>query len=81
MQLAYKEGPKDGNDSADMAQNIGSDMGSALDDQQEEDPALMGVYIKAFCSGVNEILTVYKEHLLAIEHEYLKDRSLTIASL
>jgi len=82
LQLAYKEGPKDGNESAEMAQNVGSDMGSALDDQQDEDDqALMGVYIKAFCSGVSEILTVYKEHLLAIEHEYLKDRSLTIASL
>ena len=42
---------------------------------------LAGVYIKAFCSGVNELLMVYKEHLLAIEHEYLKDRSLTISSL
>ena len=30
---------------------------------------------------MNELLTVYKEHLLAIEHEYLKDRSLTIATL
>jgi hypothetical protein len=47
--------------------------------QEEESlDELVGVYIKAFCSGVNEILTVYKEHLLAIEHEYLKDRSLTI---
>ena len=64
-----------------MGQNIGSDAGSALEDQPEDDPALMGVYIKAFCSGVSEILTVYKEHLLAIEHEFLKDRSLTIASL
>jgi hypothetical protein len=46
-----------------------------LDGGEEE---LAGVYIKAFCSGVNEVLTVYKEHLLLIEHEYLKDRSLTI---
>lgn len=37
-----------------------------------------GVYVKAFCQGVSEILNVYKEHLLAIEHEYLLDRSLTI---
>ena len=42
---------------------------------------LIGVYIKAFCSGINDILTIYKEHLLAIEHEYLKDRSLTVSSL
>lgn len=41
----------------------------------------MGVYIKAFCSGVNEILTVYKQHLLAIEHEFIRDRSLTIAGI
>lgn len=41
----------------------------------------MGVYVKAFCSGVSEIINVYKEHLLAIEHEYLKDRSLTIPML
>ncbi len=56
-------------------------MGSAVDEPNEDSQALMGVYIKAFCSGVSEILMVYKEHLLAIEHEYLKDRSLTIASL
>lgn len=49
-----------------------------MDGGEEE---LAGVYIKAFCSGVNEILTVYKEHLLLIEHEYLQDRSLTISSL
>ena len=64
-----------------MGQNIGSDMGSAIDEPNEDSQVLMGVYIKAFCSGVSEILMVYKEHLLAIEHEYLKDRSLTIASL
>lgn len=66
-----------------MDQNVGSDMGSAMDPDQTEDDEqlLMGVYIKAFCSGVNEILTVYKQHLLAIEHEFVKDRSLTIAGL
>ena len=42
---------------------------------------LNGVYIKAFCSGVNEMITIYKEHILAIEREYLKDRSLTVLSL
>lgn len=50
-----------------------------MDESQEDEN--MGVYIKAFCSGVNEILSVYKEHLLAIEHEYLKDRALTIPML
>ena len=38
-----------------------------------------GVYIKAFCSGVNGLLTVYKEHLLTLEHTYLRDRALSIA--
>jgi hypothetical protein len=37
--------------------------------------------VKAFCSGVNELLTVYKEHLLSIEADFLKDRSLTISQL
>ncbi len=37
--------------------------------------------MKAFCSGVSEILQVYKQHILAIEHEYLKDRTLTITNL
>lgn len=50
-------------------------------DAEEDEEALHGVYMKAFCSGVSEILQVYKEHLLAIEAEYLKDRSLTIVSL
>ena len=42
---------------------------------------LNGVYIKAFCSGVSEMLAVYKEHILIIEREYLKDRSLTVLNL
>lgn len=48
---------------------------------EDDELALTGVYIKAFCSGTNEILKVYKEHLLLIEHEYLKNRTLTIPSL
>ena len=56
-------------------------MGSNVSDSNENEQALMGVYLKAFCSGVNEILTVYKQHLLAIEHEFLRDRALTIAAL
>ena len=55
--------------------------GDPEDENNEDDEALHGVYMKAFCSGVSEILQVYKEHLLAIEGEYIKDRSLTIASL
>ena len=59
----------------------GSLDGGPPDEDAEDEEALHGVYMKAFCSGVNEILQVYKEHLLAIEAEYVKDRSLTIASL
>lgn len=51
------------------------------EEEDEESEQLSGVYIKAFCSGVNEVLTVYREHILAIEQEYLKDRSLTVLSL
>ena len=60
---------------------MGGGPSEGADDQDAEDEALQGVYLKAFCSGVKEILAVYKQHLLTIEHEYLKDRTLTIASL
>ena len=55
------------------------EMGDQEDENQSE--LVHGVYIKAFCSGVNEMITVYKEHILMIEREYLKDRSLTVLSL
>ena len=60
-----------------MSQN-GDDEDLGAGDGSDE---IYGVYIKAFCSGVSEILNVYKEHLLAIEHEYLKERSLTISQM
>jgi hypothetical protein len=41
--------------------------GEEEEDEDEEQEQLSGVYIKAFCSGVNEMLTVYREHILAIE--------------
>lgn len=47
----------------------------------DEDNFVVGVYVKAFCSGVNDLLKVYKQNLLQIEQEYLKDRSLTITAL
>ena len=59
--------------------NDGMSNNGEEEDVPEEE--LIGVYVKAFCSGVNEVLSVYKEHLLAIEHEYLKERSLTIPTL
>ena len=85
LQLAYK----DNNQKDDGEMGNGSDMNNSIDgdggppdeDNDEDEEALQGVYMKAFCSGISEILQVYKEHLLAIESEYLKDRSLTIASL
>ncbi len=85
LQLAYKD---DGDRKKSDANGNGSDMNGSIDgvgagdeEENEDEEALQGVYIKAFCSGVSEILQVYKEHLLAIEAEYLKDRSMTIASL
>jgi len=81
--LAYKDnvgregGAANGNNS-EMEHSLD---GGDPEDGNEDEEALQGVYMKAFCSGVSEILQVYKEHLLAIEAEYLKDRSLTIASL
>ena len=42
---------------------------------------MVGVYVKAFCSGVNDLLRVYKQHLLTLEQEYLSDRALTITTL
>lgn len=47
----------------------------------DDDCPVVGVYLKAFCSGVNDLLKVYKQHLLTIEQEYLNDRSLTITTL
>lgn len=36
------------------------------------------VYVRAFSYGVDELLKLYREHILAIEHEYLLERALTI---
>ena len=58
--------------------NEGGEGGVAEGGEAESNEEVQGVYIKAFCQGVSEISNVYKEHLLAIEHEYLRDRSLTI---
>ena len=83
LQLAYKDNvqkEEGGNaNGSDMNGSLGD--GAPDEENDEDEDALHGVYMKAFCSGVSEILQVYKEHLLSIESEYLKDRSLTIASL
>lgn len=62
-------------------ENKDGDQSSDAQEEEDDGEEMNGVYIKAFCSGVNELLNVYKEHLLAIEHEYLIDRTLTISHL
>jgi len=37
--------------------------------------------VKAFCAGLKEVITLFKEHILAIEHEYFVNESLNIAHL
>lgn len=49
--------------------------------QDEDEAVVVGVYLKAFCSGVNDLLRIYKQHLLSLEQEYLQERSLTITTL
>ena len=49
--------------------------------EQDQEALLNGVYIKAFCSGVSEVLGVYKEHILLVEQEFLRDRSLTVLTM
>jgi gamma-tubulin complex component 4 len=73
--------------SSQLALNLAYDVevkkkkGEDSDESDSENQQLHGVYVKAFCSGVNEMLTIYKEHILAIEREFLQDRSLTVLSL
>ncbi len=43
-----------------------------------EDSEQAGVYIRAVSYGIDELLKLYREHILAIEHEYLAERALTI---
>jgi hypothetical protein len=58
--------------------NMEDEDGSAIDQGEE---STVGVYIKAFCSGISELMSVYKDHLLSLEHEFMQDRTLTIAQL
>jgi len=68
IQLAFNDGAS-GQDEQDLSGSLNHSGGSG---------EVHGVYVKAFCQGVTEILNVYKEHLLSIEQEYLRDRALTI---
>ena len=54
---------------------------NGLSKDEEDDSVVVGTYVKAFCSGINDLLKVYKQHLLAIEQDYLNERTLTITSL
>ena len=72
LQLAYSN--DNNNDKVDESMNS-----DGVGSEAAEGEEIHGVYIKAFCQGVNDILNVYKEHLLTIEHEYLRDRALTIS--
>ena len=79
IQLCYKdEEEKKDNEEMD---NRSLDGGGPDQDDDDEEDAIHGVYVEAYCSGVNEILQVYKETLLAIEREYLSDRSLTLIQI
>ena len=51
------------------------------DDNDDEEIEVTSVYVKAFWNGVQEVLNLYKEHILAIEHEYFVNDSLNITHL
>jgi hypothetical protein len=55
-----------------------SNAGGEGEEDEGNEGDVHGVYIKAMCQGISEIVGVYKQNLLTIEHEYLKDRALTI---
>ena len=78
LQLAYSGGePGVGNEPNGQDKDEVMSQNSGANEVAEEEE-LHGVYIKALCQGVNDIVGVYKQQLLAIEHEYLKDRAMTI---
>lgn len=60
-----------------------SHIGAELDREEilDENEGESGVYTRALCYGVGELLKIYREHILAIEHEYLLERALTIPHL
>jgi hypothetical protein len=62
-----------------MRKQVGAEGNLSDVGEENGDEEVVGVYVKAFCQGVNsEVALVYKEHLLSIEHEYLQQRALTI---
>jgi hypothetical protein len=61
-----------------LSLHLGIEEFGELNEETIEDS---GFYVKAFCAGVKEVLTLYKEHILAIEHEYFVNESLNISHL
>jgi len=61
-----------------LSLHLGIEDLDGLDEEGYEDS---GFYVKAFCAGVKEVLNLYKEHVLAIEHEYFVNESLNISHL
>lgn len=51
------------------------------DDNGDEEIEVTSVYVKSFCVGIHEVINLYKEHILAIEHEYFINDTLTISHL
>lgn len=51
------------------------------DNNDDEEIEVTSVYVKSFCAGVHEVLNLYKEHILAVEHEYFVNDSLNITHL
>lgn len=51
------------------------------DDNDDEEIEITSVYVKSFCVGLQEVLNLYKEHILAIEHEHFINDSLNISHL
>lgn len=46
--------------------------------EEDESP---GLYLKAFCRGIKDLLEEYRSKIATIEQEYLKGRTITIPSL
>ena len=49
--------------------------------ETEEEEANKGVYLKALCSGVTEVLEEYQNIILKIEERFLENRSFTYGEL
>ena len=48
---------------------------------QEEDEESTGLYVKAFCKGIDNILGAYRRKVIDVEQDYLASRTLTIGEV